>query len=136
MIKVQKRALGVITFSPYLEESLPLFKDLQIPTIRQQYFINICVLVYKELNGITLRTFKFKRAPQTYCTWRNNKKRMQKPFCKTNYGNQSIAHTGPSFYDVLDDNISNKQNHHSFRRNLRKMSIARLTDLNVENLIY
>ena len=58
ILKLQKRAIRLITSSPYRSESAPLFQSLQILSVFQVYVFKLSVLMFKFVNGDVIESIK------------------------------------------------------------------------------
>ena len=59
ILKIQKRAIRLITSSPYRSESAPLFQSLQILSVFQVYVFKLSVLMLKFVNGDVIESIKY-----------------------------------------------------------------------------
>ena len=115
---LQKRAIRMITGSPPLETSLPLFKQTSILTLFDSVKLEIVSYSYKNLNSDI-----FRRAQHDYYT------RFRDDFVLPNFNlivyKHSLTYNAPKMWNNVPNNIKVKRSSYSFRRSYKKYLLSR-----------
>ena len=133
IIVLQKRAIRIMTFSHFIAHTKELFEITDILPLNKLVFYNICQMVYKELNGLSVSNFGFSFSKTHNISTRNASK-LKISHHKTNYYCQSITHCGIKFYNILPDDIVNSCSFHIFKHKL--LEWIKLSHLELDRLIY
>jgi Reverse transcriptase (RNA-dependent DNA polymerase) len=122
LLKLQKRAVRIISKSRYRDHSDPLFYNLKFLKLFDLYKQQIVVFVYKqkystftgETKGV-YPTFVFPDVDQTHST-RNTMRRIVIPGCKTEIRKKGIACSGPRIWNSIPVDIRNSVYLSEFKR--------------------
>ena len=113
LIVLQKKVIRIITFSHPLTHSEDLFKFIRILPLSKLFFLNVGIIVQKELHENPCVKFGFQYRCQTHShNLRNNNSLSNSPH-RTNSFCQSILNIGAKIYNVIPDHI--KANYRSFK---------------------
>ena len=123
LLRLQKKALRIITRSKYREHASPLFKNLRLLKMKDLYKIQIALYVHKHIyNHVSFPAqnssfVKFKEAPNDHDT-RNATHRLFVLAYKTDIRGKSISFIGPRTWNSLPINIRCIISPHEFKRKL------------------
>ena len=138
LITLQKKVIRIISFSSYLAHTDDLFKTLRLMDVRKSYFYKICVLVYKEINQITMcKKYGLKFIRHRYSTRRIASKKLDLPSVKgktSNYVLRCFKFIGPRCFNILPDCIRDCISIKKFKEELKKYCI--FNELDVYNILY
>lgn len=134
LVVLQKKAIRIITYSPRLANSEPLYKALEILPIRKLYFTNVCSLVFKELHHITNVSLGLQKSVNTYATRGSKRYVLRVSTIHTNYGLQSFSHNGPAFYNLLEPETQEIMLFPKFKRSVKNWILYQ--NFNIDNIIY
>ena len=111
---LQKRALRLITFSPYNTHTSPIFKDLSI--LKLPDIVNYCIalFMFKLKNDLLPKQFQSFAVNvsevHNYRTRSVANQNLYLPKAKTNYGKFNIRFIGAKTWNSLDSQVLQKYN--------------------------
>ena len=107
---LQKKDLGIITFSCYNEHSSPLFKDRNVVKLSDIITLQLAVFMYKFHNNLWPSVFdpyfNSVRMLHNYNTRLSRKMTYVIPKVRTNYGTFNIRFQGPKVWNGISDDCS------------------------------
>ena len=102
---IQKRIIRLMSFAPYQSHTAHLFESLEIMTVRKLYLYKICVLVQKEITGVTrTKHFNFNFVNHIYPTRSNCRRNLRIPSITSNISNRALCcfkYIGPRCYNIF-----------------------------------
>ena len=105
----QKRAMIVMTFSKFHEQSSPIFKHLNIVKLPDLVFLNIVVFMYKfhnrRLPSVFDTFFTQVNKRHNYNTRSASNTFYTLPKVRTNYGIFNIRFKGPKVWNSISENL-------------------------------
>ena len=106
---LQKKALRIITFSSYSEQSSPLFKDLNVVKLSDVITFQLAVFMYTFCNNLLPSVFdpyfNSVRMLHNYNTRLSSKMTHVIPKVRTNYGTFNIRFQGAKVWNDINDGI-------------------------------
>ena len=125
---LQKKALRLISFSPFDAHSSPLFKSLNIIKFHDLVDYHISIFMFKYKHNTLPSTFENFFMPvnevHRYNTRSAYKENFYLPKARTNYGKFNIKFQGPKIWNALPDCIKNS----SFQQFKSKMKSKTLKE--------
>ena len=116
LFRIQKRAIRLMTNSPALAHSHPLFKQTSILTLYDLIKLETAIYAYKNINKNI-----FLRAHHHYQTRIHEDLRL--PTYNLIVFKHSLSYNAPKVWNTVPVNIKNKRTVHSFRRSYKKFLI-------------
>ena len=121
LIKIQKKAMGIMTFSDYKAHSSPLFSRLKILKFLDLIFIKNAQLMHDYYNNklpIAFNNlFMSISSVHQYNTRLASKRNYYLPKIRTNYGKFNIRFLGVKIWNSLSEDLKMKS-HFAFKRQL------------------
>ena len=116
-----KKILRIITKSPYLTHTEPLYKRLKIMKIYEVYKLRTSTFIFLHSLKALPNVFQnmFTTNTSSYTTRQTNDYKL--PQCKTNIKKNSILYQGPFEYNKLTNHLKSLTNVNTFKRNLKQL---------------
>ena len=125
ILKLQKRAIRLITSSPYRSESAPLFQFLQILLVFQVYVFKLSVLMFKCVNGnVTesiINMFSINKEIHDHFTRQSNK--LHVPKCNKTITQTNVRFRGVKIWNYICDVVYFHCSLSCFKCNLKEFLI-------------
>ena len=125
LLKLQKKAVRILTSSPFRATTDPLFKRLGLLKIQQIFIQSIASLMFKYTKGTLpslFDTFFIRNYEVSNRTTRNSQK-FKIPFCKTEICKTSIKVQGPKIWNKFEKIIDHNCGYHTFKKRIAKYLI-------------
>ena len=123
ILKIQKKAIRIIIYSPYNSPSLPLFKKLKILNINQINDLHISLFMFdihnNDLPLLVNELFKANRNVHDHNTQSANK--LHKRYNRTNYGWFSLSSKGIDKWNETPEKIKKASSRNIFKREIQKL---------------
>ena len=131
LLKLQKKAIRIITCSKYLEHTNPIFRNLRLLRVGDLYKLQVALFVHKHNYNYFSYTslnhfFHLQRAPNTHAT-RNVSHRLFIQSYRTEVRGKSINFIGPRIWNSIPLDIRTIQNPIEFKKNLKSFMISLYT---------
>ena len=121
LIKLQKKVIRIITFSPYLAHTEPLFKELNILPFPKVVIQRIALQMFKFTNKLLpsaiSELFISNSAVYKYNT--RNKTKLRQCFGKHEYMYRSFKFSAVYIWNALLDSINTHSSYHTFKKTLK-----------------
>ena len=125
ILKLQKRAIRLITSSPYRSESAPLFQSLQILSVFQVYVFKLSVLMFKFVNGDVIESikdmFSINKEIHDHFTRQSNK--LHVPKCNKTITQTNVRFRGVKIWNYICDVVYFHCSLSCFKCNLKEFLI-------------
>ena len=122
LVKLQKKAIRIITCSRYRDHTQPLFLRLNLLTVSKIHVFKILTFMFKYHHGNTPKVFNemfvSNESFHTYSTRQKNNLRV--PLAKSSALRRCIRVTGVRLWNRITEHISVKCSLHTFKWHLRK----------------
>ena len=107
IMKLQKKAVRIMSNSHYLSHSAPLFNKYNLLNVYDIYLLEVCTFMYKEFNN---------KLPDIFHKYFNQQKSLHKnqtrhaedyeiPHFKTNFARKTIRATGPTKWNLTEKHV-------------------------------
>ena len=120
ILRIQKKAIRIITYSPYNSPSLPLFKKLKILNINQINDLHISLFMFdihnNDLPLLFNELFKANRNVHDHNTRSANK--LHKRYNRTNYGRFPLSSKGIDKWNETPEKIKKASSRNIFKREI------------------
>ena len=126
IVKLQKRALRIITHSPRLEHTAPLFVKLNILRIEEVHFYKVALSMFKVYHRMTPKVFSdlFVRNVEIHNYETRQMNQFHIPFARTNYMQDAISIKGGMIWNKLDQKVNFDVSYLSFKIALKRYIIS------------
>ena len=130
LIKIQKKIVRIITFSPYLCHTDPIFKDLNLLPISKLVTQRIGLLMFKysihSLPSVIEDLFTCNTSVSNHNT--RNKSKLRQPRSNSEYMYRNISFTGVYIWNKIQDHINVYSTYSTFKDALKSFLLVH--DLN------
>ena len=130
LIKIQKKIVRIITFSPYLCHTDPIFKDLNLLPISKLVTQRIGLLMFKysihSLPSVIEDLFTCNTSVSNHNT--RNKSKLRQPRSNCEYMYRNISFTGVYIWNKIQDHINVYSTYSTFKDALKSFLLVH--DLN------
>ena len=130
LLKLQKRAVRIITLSKYRAHSDPLFFQIGILKIYEIYKLHVAAFIRTaKLGNISLNLkvfymqFKFLEIRKNYDT-RSSSRNLANPSFRTEIRKNCVLCSGPRIWNSLPADIKDCPSLYSFKRSIKKYFIS------------
>jgi hypothetical protein len=120
---LQKKALRIITKSPYKSHTKPLFQGLKILNIDQIRFVQTCEVMFKYANNLLPTAFRSFFAPVTSSISTRSNRAYRSTYARTNTRKFAIQYQGPLAWNNLPTDIRGVPNLSHFKRLARTYTL-------------
>ena len=126
LIKLQKKVIRIITKSPYLAHTQPLFEELKILDLKKIHVYKIGIIMFKVFDNSTPEIFsalfQYNHAIHNYGTRQSHK--LHVPIARTDYMQRIITVKGVRIWNTLYDLVPHACLLLSFKYHLRKFLLG------------
>ena len=129
LLVMQRKIIRIMTFSGYRDDTVPMFRSLNVLTIPQLYQLRLAIMVFNELNGNSCSYFGFTPLRHSYGTRQRESGQLDlRPSThsynlKTNYAFRSIIYEGTRVFNNIPDNIKTAPSIHVFKKKCKSWLI-------------
>ena len=126
IVKLQKKSLRIITHSPRLEHTAPLFVKLNILRIEEIHFYKVALIMFKVYHGLTPAVFRelFVRIVDIHNYETRQMFQFHVPFARTKYMQDAISIKGGRIWNKLDKKVNFDCSYLSFKIALKRYIIS------------
>ena len=122
ILRLQKKAMRIITHSHRLEHTAPLFKKLFVLRIEEIFFYNTALAMFKVYHNIYPAVFctMFKRNADIHHYGTRQATQFHVPIARTNYKLNAITVKGVRVWNMLFEKVNHDCSYLSFKIALKK----------------
>ena len=129
LLRLQKRAIRIITNSAYLSHTESLFYRLKSLRIQDIHSLQVAIFMYKytqnQLPVVFHNIFNLNSNVHTYPTRRSSDYHLQNP--RIILAQRSIRHHGPDIWNSLPPHLKRCSSLYSFKASFKKYLISKYT---------
>ena len=126
ILKLQTRAIRLITSSPYRSESAPLFQSLQILSVLRVHVFKLSVLMVKFVNGDVIESikdmFSINKEIHDHFTRQSNK--LHVPRCNKTITQTNVRFRGVKIWNYICDVVYFHCSLSCFKCNLKALGVV------------
>ena len=129
LVVMQRKIMRILCFGGHREDTVPLFRSLNILTIPKLHQLKLAMLVFNELKGNACSNFGFTPLSHSYGTRQRESGQLDlRPSThefniRTNYAFRSIIYGGACIFNSIPENIKNTLSIHVFKKMYRSWLI-------------
>jgi len=121
--RLQKKAIRIITKSPFNAHTSPLYQQLNVLKISQIKFIQTSTFMYKYDNNLLPLAFSSYFRPNLYTKGIRNNRAYISVFAKTNTRKFSIKYQGPLLWNNIPESIRASRSLAQFKIQIRAYTL-------------
>ena len=132
LIKLQKRIIRIISGVPPQTHSEPLFKTLNVLTVKNLYNYSVALFMYKYVNLMLppiFTMFTVNSAIHAYNT--RSSQKFHVPHCHTRRSQKTIRYTGVTLWNYLTDKLNSSCKIGTFKFHLKTYLIQNQVSINL-----
>ena len=122
LIKLQKRAIRIITFSGWLDHTGPLFKNLKALQLTNIHVYKVVLIMFKVWHSMVPPIFASLFTRNTEIHYHNTRRQLEfrTPYAKTEYMKRAISNKGAKFWNIYCTKFSIDCSFLSFKNALKQ----------------
>lgn len=125
--RLQNQAVRLMTFSPYLCRSIPLYVDLKILPLNELFTLKLAVIMFRLIHqDVHIESFTPERFTNNNRTRFSERENLLLPKARTNYGKMTAKFSGVSVWNSIPPEIKQSFTTGSFCRRTKKYLITEL----------
>ena len=121
ILKLQKKALRIISNSNYLSHSAPIFKNYNLLNVSDSYELELSTFMYKhftnQLPEVFNNYFVKNSKENMYCT--RNIEDYKTCQTKTMFAHKAMRNAGPKIWNSIDVNVKSAKSVRQFRSQIK-----------------
>ena len=126
IMKLQRKAVRIMSNSQYLSHSAPLFYKYNLLNVYDIYLLEVCTFMHKEFNNKLLDIFHkyFNQHKSLHKYQTRHAEDYEIPHFKTNFAQKTIRATGPTKWNLTEKHVKEARTIKHFRNKIKKNIIA------------
>ena len=131
LIKMQKRAVRIISSSSYKAHTEPIFKDLKLLNVTNIYRLNVLMFMYKLKHGILPNVFGgiFKKNSEIHDYNTKESQKYHTPFWRLQCVRRSIRVQGVYYWNYISDKIDYACTPETFKIHIKTFLLSNNVDI-------
>ena len=121
-MKLQKKAVRIMSNCHYLSHSAPLLKKYNLLNVYDIYLLEVCTFMYKEFNNklpdIFHKYFNQQKSLHSYQT--RHAEDYEIPHFKSHFARKTIRATGPMKWNLTEKHVKEAKTIKHFRNKIKK----------------